>query len=544
MSRIALPPSQAFKPRQLLIRAAAMTAVSALLLAFVGLWRHDEAVLAAGANPPTPGNFTGYGFDQCQTPSQQAMDAWLEKSPFLAVGVYISGDNRGCLSQPNLTPTWVSTQLANGWKILPITVGPQAKCYGGSKPLRIPSAKASNYKAARDQAAGVARQAVADAQALGIVPGSTIYYDLEAFQTSPQKCAGAKVAVEATLRFLGAWTNNLHLAGYKSGVYGSVGSSLKILDNVRINRPKLITLPDQIWLARYDGLADLSSPDYLSEEGWQPRSRIKQYMGGCLTYAASGACTKYNSPTYGGVTINIDLDYMSLGKGSVAPKVTHCNAVPVDFDDYVPLAKPVKGNPRTAAEKAETKALKCLLAERGTVAVSSKNAAWGKGLVAAINNWQVTHGFAPDPAWSRADWVSLLAAGDTQPIYKYGSASDRVRDLQRALNAAIPGRSIPITGAFFDQTSAALKKYQALVGLPKDGITDADTWAALEAGQLTKPVPPPLCPTDSPSPTVTLSVSLSPTASMSPSATPTDCASPTVSASPTASATPTLPARK
>src|SRR6476659_56153 len=75
---------------------------------------------ATAGNVVTPGSFTGYGFDQCTAPTQKAMDAWLTSSPFWAVGIYISGDSRGCLSQPNLTPTWVSTQLARGW-LLPLT---------------------------------------------------------------------------------------------------------------------------------------------------------------------------------------------------------------------------------------------------------------------------------------------------------------------------------------------------------------------------------------------------------------------------------------
>src|SRR4051794_23604961 len=76
----------------------------------------------------TPRDFTGYGFDQCLAPTQSAMDAWLTSSPFWAVGIYISGDSRGCRNQPNLTPTWVRTQLNNGWRLLPITLGPQASC--------------------------------------------------------------------------------------------------------------------------------------------------------------------------------------------------------------------------------------------------------------------------------------------------------------------------------------------------------------------------------------------------------------------------------
>src|SRR6478752_6844246 len=79
-------------------------------------------------NVVTPGDFTGYGFDQCQAPSQAKMDTWLATSPFLAVGIYIDGNSRACRNQTYLDATWVSTQLANGWKLLPITLGPQASC--------------------------------------------------------------------------------------------------------------------------------------------------------------------------------------------------------------------------------------------------------------------------------------------------------------------------------------------------------------------------------------------------------------------------------
>ncbi len=83
---------------------------------------------AADPNPVTPGNFTGFGFDQCLTPEQYKMNAWLESSPYLAAGIYISGNSRACRNQPNLTPEWVRTQLAKGWRLLPITLGPQADC--------------------------------------------------------------------------------------------------------------------------------------------------------------------------------------------------------------------------------------------------------------------------------------------------------------------------------------------------------------------------------------------------------------------------------
>src|SRR4051812_39625582 len=73
------------------------------------------AAALADGNIVTPGNLTGYGFDQCRAPDQHAMNRWLAYSPFLAAGIYISGNSRGCRDQPNLTARWISTQLAKGW---------------------------------------------------------------------------------------------------------------------------------------------------------------------------------------------------------------------------------------------------------------------------------------------------------------------------------------------------------------------------------------------------------------------------------------------
>ncbi len=132
---------------------------------------------AYAANPVTPGNFTGYGFDQCDAPSQSAMSTWIKKSPFRAAGIYISGNSRACRTQANLTPTWVKNQLAAGWHLMPITLGPQAACstryprYGKNiDPTIIPTA-ANTYYAARSQGRAEARKAVDHRAAPGHRPG-------------------------------------------------------------------------------------------------------------------------------------------------------------------------------------------------------------------------------------------------------------------------------------------------------------------------------------------------------------------------------------
>src|SRR3954463_13793340 len=139
--------------------------VAATLVASVALVV-SSAFLPAPAsadNVVTPGSFTGYGFARCRARSKSAMDAWLTSSPYWAVGIYISGDSRGCLSQPNLTPTWVRTQLTKGWRLLPITLGPQASCTTRERYLRqvrISPDATRSYERAREQGRAEARKTV------------------------------------------------------------------------------------------------------------------------------------------------------------------------------------------------------------------------------------------------------------------------------------------------------------------------------------------------------------------------------------------------
>src|SRR3954452_17696222 len=118
---------------------------------------------AQARNVVTPGNFTGFAFDQCTAPTQSAMTAWLRSSPYLGVGIYISGASRGCVSQPNLSARWVSTQLKYSWRLLPITLGPQAWCTTRERYLhqvRINPSPRDKYSKARAQGRAEARKTV------------------------------------------------------------------------------------------------------------------------------------------------------------------------------------------------------------------------------------------------------------------------------------------------------------------------------------------------------------------------------------------------
>jgi len=388
----------------------------------------QQAKLASASNPVTPGNFTGFAFDQCQAPSQSAMNTWLSKSPYFAAGIYISGKSRGCRNQTHLSATWVRTQLAKGWRLLPITLGPQASCqprfprYGDDP--RINASSKNLYQKARAMGRAEATSTVTNARKLGLVPGSVMYYDLEGFTYSKTTCR------ESAMWFLSAWTKKLHEYGYKSGLYSSAGSGIKAIDAKRANKPKDYVLPDQLWIADWDGRAGTSTK-YISDTGWSRHQRLKQYQGG-------------HNEKWGGVTINIDRSYVDVGTGSVAPKVSHCGGTRVDFA-YYPAVHPPQGKKKP--NPAYVKALKCLLKERGTFPGGNMSGLYGPGLRKAIEDWQRKHGFAVNPIFGRKNWMSLFTA-NSHPLVKRGSASEAVRDLQRALNAISPDNKLPITGNF------------------------------------------------------------------------------------------------
>jgi Rv2525c-like, glycoside hydrolase-like domain/Putative peptidoglycan binding domain len=411
----------------------------------------------AGGNVTTPGNFTGYGFDQCLAPEQRAMDRWLNNSPFLAVGIYISGDSRGCRSQPNLTRRWISSQLDKGWRLLPITLGPQASCstnfprYDDDETIDPTPGSNDGYPEARAQGRAEGRKTVRAAAALGISEGSTLWYDLEGFDHTQTRCR------ESALRFLSSWVTKVSALGYKTGVYSSAASGIVMLDSA-MAAGRNFAYPDYIWIARWDGEANTST-SYISDKRWNPHRRVKQYEGG-------------HNETWGGVTINIDRDYLDVGRGTVGPKpVKHCGGVRINWWSYKRLAP---GN----AQPSRVKTLQCLLKIKHLYA-GQIHGRYNAATIQAANKWQRQVGATPSETWTINNWVTLLADGST-PVLKIGSGSYAVRRLQRTLNAALAKHDVKCTGVFGTATKRALRAWQRKAGLPRTGVAASNTWAALQ----------------------------------------------------------------
>ena len=435
---------------------------------------------AHAANPVTPGNFRGLGFDQCEAPSQHAMSTWIKKSPFRAAGIYISGASRACQRQSNLNSTWVRNQLAAGWHLMPITLGPQASCssryprYGRNIDPTINPRTTDGYAAARAQGRLEAQRAVRRARELGIVPGSTIFYDLEAFDTRR-----STACTQSAIWFLHAWTRSLHNQRYASGYYSSAASGIKMMDDQRVKRGNSVAMPDQIWIADWNGRANTSS-SYIRSTGWQPYSRAKQYQGG-------------HNETWGGVRINIDRNYLNLrtprlpGVSTPAPKPAPTSPRYTGSSMSDPLCTPKSINrPRyrkigPASNRAPIITLQCLLKQQRAYKYAVTGS-WNPQTLRALNSFQtrVKH---PVRAYAlRNDWMSLLTIGGTGRTLSTGSKGADVVRVQRALNAA-GSPALPITGTYDTRTRNAVGSYQAQVGLAVSKVVGTSTWAALRTGR-------------------------------------------------------------
>ena len=455
--------------RRLLVGALATTVAAVLgatAPAEAGDTAHPSARARAVDAVVTPGDFTGYGFDQCLAPDQKAMNAWLQSSPFLAVGIYISGDSRACRNQPNLTPAWIRTQLKKGWRLLPITLGPQASCqprfprYDDDVKIKPRPGRKGTYTKARAQGRAEAEKSVGVATELGIAAGSTLWYDLEGFDNNNNRCR------ESALAFLSGWTTKIRSLGYVSGVYSSAGSGMLALDNARVDRPGTYVMPDQIWVARWDGRANTST-SYLRPDGWMPHARIKQYQGG-------------HNETWGGVTINIDRNFIDLGRGSVAEPETYCGGVRIGFGTYEQLRPAEQGY---TPPRRKVRALQCLLQQEDLYA-GPLNGRYNRGTIAGVNAWQTQRKLTVRPQWNVRNWVALLSDGTAKPVLKYGSAGSAVRRVQRALKAAaVSDASMPIDGVYGAETTAMVRAWQHRVHLPATGVVGWESWKALKAGK-------------------------------------------------------------
>ena len=139
------------------------------------------------------------------------MNAWLQTTRrSCAVGIYISGDSRACRNQPNLTATWVSTQLAQGLAAAADHARPAGVLPAALPALRgrlqdQPEARQGTTATASPSGQGTTEAASRwpRRRRSASSPGSTLWYDLEGFNLNDTHCR------ESALSFLSGWTTQV-----------------------------------------------------------------------------------------------------------------------------------------------------------------------------------------------------------------------------------------------------------------------------------------------------------------------------------------------
>ncbi|MFE2377169.1 DUF1906 domain-containing protein [Streptomyces sp. NPDC059398] len=224
-----------------------------------------DAASSASAAAAGPDRFDGYGFDTCVTPSLATMRAW-KSSRYRSIGVYYGGRGRGCPNQPELTRDWVSSVYGMGWKVLPVFVGSQSPCVAADSKRKVAIGSDPAGQGAEE-----ARDAVEQAGALGMVKGSPLYLDMEAYDQGDRDCAAT------TLSFIRSWDREVERLGYVAGFYSSADSGVAQLGAER--RAGTSDLPSVMWFARWNGEPSVAEEPSLRSEDWSPHQRIHQYAG-------------------------------------------------------------------------------------------------------------------------------------------------------------------------------------------------------------------------------------------------------------------------
>ena len=410
---------------------------------------------AVAADPPAPGNFTGYGFDACVAPKQSVMDAWNLTSPYTAIGIYISGNSRYCSDkdQPNLSKAWVAKNAANGWRFIPIHVGYQAPCFKNNPKSKVQKKKMSTkVSTARTQGTADADETIAALKKYGFGPGSVSYLDIEWYSRT-------KACDNIVFEFADAWTERLHDAGYTSGLYSSGSAAIRAVDEARAAKRPDFDLPDHMWIAWTNKIANTAGGPYLSDAGWTKHQRIHQYENGV-------------NVSYGGSTINIDKNYLDVGTGSVAVKDPRPCDVRMTFPSYPTLSLGSKGD--------AVMALQCLLTQRGFP--TKINGTFDASTRTALEKYRASRKWVKKSSTTKNLWTALLSQGSNPRVLKQGSVGESVWRLQRALTAA--GLKVTANGVYDAKTVSAVKAYRKANKLTEYSTTEASIWALLLNGKI------------------------------------------------------------
>jgi hypothetical protein len=199
------------------------------------------------------------------------MAIWWSYSPYYDTGIYLPGAPN---HKPDslLSSVWVAQVAGQGWGLIPIWSGLQSPCVVGTYWID-PTKAAAQGKSEADSA-------VTAASNLGL-SNTVIYKDVEYYDPNNSQCAPAAMTAN-----IGAWVSELHAKGYSAGVYANPAAAAA---NVSQASP----IPDEIWIAKFDGRATIWGLGALNDSLWPTNQRSHQYVN----YSTTGT-----GETYGGVT--------------------------------------------------------------------------------------------------------------------------------------------------------------------------------------------------------------------------------------------------
>jgi hypothetical protein len=170
--------------------------------------------------------------------------------------------------------------LNQGWKVLPLWVGPQSACWGGGGST-FSNTPSTAYSQGRNEEASAYTTLVSWGWNMS---GTPIAYDLEAYNTGNSSC------VAAAKNFIGGWDYQAHVGvAQKAGVYGSSCAS-DLLAYASSS-----TVPDFIDGADWNGNKSTGDLACIPSTDWVHSQRVKQYTGG-------------HNETWNGYTVNVDDD--------------------------------------------------------------------------------------------------------------------------------------------------------------------------------------------------------------------------------------------
>ena len=186
-----------------------------------------------------------------------------------------------CRVQPNLTPTWVTTQLRQRLAAAPDHARPAGLLQPALPALRQrPRINADpGATGATPRPAGRARprrdKTVAAAQALGHLAGQHALVRPRGLRRHQHRAAASR-----RWRSSAPGPSSSTPSRYVSGVYSSAGSGIRMLDEARVKTARRRTTSPTRSGSRA-GTARPTRPRRTSAtRGWQPGGRMKQYRGG------------------------------------------------------------------------------------------------------------------------------------------------------------------------------------------------------------------------------------------------------------------------